>query len=124
MSEPDYVPVSRKSDMILLALGIITFFVFFTFLDAKRALACSVVSGIFVAIVQTKPRNRRDQTFWAVIAILAVIHVVLLAVIRIPEVRFGLMALPFALVDGFGMWWLVNRIERWWPAPSDRRPDN
>lgn len=122
MSEPDYTPVTRRSDMILLALGILTFIVFFTFLDAEKALACSVVVGAFVAIIQTKPRGRRDQTFWTAIAVLAVIHVAVLSLIRIPELRFGLVALPFALADGFAIWGLLNWIERRFPTERGGGP--
>lgn len=84
----------------------------------EKALAGSVVFGVFLSIIQTK-WNRRDRRFWIVIAVLAVIHIALLALIHIPKLQFGLIVLPFALVDGFAIWWLINWVERKFPGTEN-----
>ncbi len=120
MVEPTDMRVSRRSDLIL---GLSTVFVFgcvAIFASLEKALACSIVFGVFLSIIQTKWNKRRDRRFWIIIAILAIVHVIALSLIHIPELRFGLMSLSFALVDGFAMWWLINWIERRFPEGTDQ----
>ena len=91
-----------------------------TLSNLEKALTASVTVGVFVAIIQTKWESRNDWRFWAVVAVFAVIHVVAISIIQFPEVRAGLVSLPFALVDGFIMWFLINWIERRFPRPGSR----
>lgn len=92
--------------------------------NLEKGLAAGVSVGIFATIIQTKSETRKeslsDRRFWFVIAVLAVIHVVAISIIRFPELQAGLVSLPFALVDGFGMWGLINLIEKHWLKGSDR----
>lgn len=119
MPDLDYTPATRKNDFVLLLLGIISFVAFYFYFSAGEALAYSVTVGVFLSIIQTKPRKLRNRKFWTILAILAVGHIVVLSLIRIPEPRFGLMSLPFALADGFAIWWLINWIERRFPILTD-----
>jgi hypothetical protein len=108
--------VSRKSDLISAALIIFIFICVALISSLEKALAFSVTFGVFLAIIQTKWENRKNKRFWIILTILAIIHVVVLSLIHIPELRFGLICLPFALADGFAMWGLINWIERCFPA--------
>ena len=119
MPDLDYIPATRRNDLALLLLGIIVFVAFYFYFSAGEALAYSITVGVFLSIIQTKPRKLRNRRFWMILGILAVGHIVVLSLIRIPEPRFGLMSLPFALADGFAIWWLINWIERRFPSPGD-----
>ena len=116
MSDLDYIPPSKKSDLLGMVLVILLFFVLVIFLDPAKALASCVILGAFLAVIQTKPKAQRGVRFWSLISILAMAHVVGLSVIHIPEPRVGLISMPFALADGFAMWRLLNWIERRFPA--------
>lgn len=118
MASSKYRAVSRRSDLVL-GLSTVCSFFFFAFISSlESALAYSIVFGVFLSIIQTK-WNRSDPRFWIIITILAVVHIVILSAIRVPELRFGLMSLPFALIDGFAMWGLINWIERRFPNAND-----
>ncbi|KPF52365.1 hypothetical protein IP65_16515 [Novosphingobium sp. AAP1] len=110
----------RKATRLGILLVAIVFIAVAVISDLEKALAASVTFGVFMAIIQAKWESRNDWRFWAVIAIFAVIHIVAISVIRFPEVRAGLVSLPFALVDGFIMWGLINWIERRFPRPGSR----
>ena len=116
MSDLNYVPATRKSDLIGVLTVIAVFFALVIFVSPAKALAGCVVAGTFLSIIQTKKKSQRDRRFWTIIAVLAVIHIVVLSLIHIPEPRFGLMSLPFALADGFAIWGLLNWIERRFPT--------
>ncbi|ROT94124.1 hypothetical protein EB810_13720 [Altererythrobacter sp. FM1] len=98
-------------------LAVLAAFIFvYLVSNAEKALASAVVLGVFLTIIQTKSETRKeslaDWRFWSVIAGLALIHIIAIAVINFPELRAGLISLPFALVDGFLMWWFLNWFER------------
>ena len=57
------------------------------------------------------------------IAALAIIHVVALSFIRLPEPRFGLVVLPFALADGIVIWGLISWLERHFPDGANADTD-
>jgi hypothetical protein len=80
-----------------------------------KAFALALAFGVFLAIIQTKTESWADPRFWIILAVLAVIHVVVLSIVHIPEPRAGLEAAPFAFVDGFAMFGLLNWIERRFP---------
>jgi len=78
----------------------------------ERALVFAVASGVFLAIIQTQPVARRDERFWRLMGALALLHVLILSLVPLGEFQFGLVVLPFALVDGFAMWGLVKWSEK------------
>ncbi len=83
--------------------------------NLEKALASGVIFGIFASIVSVKWESRHDLRFWIIISGFAVIHIVGLTLIDFPELRFGLMSLPFAFADGFIMWGVLNWIEKRFP---------
>src|SRR6185312_13835347 len=111
----DFNPVTRKSDLILVASAALVFFAVSLISSLEKALAFSAVFVVFLSIVQTKGVSRRDRRFWIEIAILAAIHVTALSFIQIPPLRFGLMVLPFMLIDGFAIWGFISWIDRRFP---------
>jgi hypothetical protein len=103
-------PVTRRSDLIL-AISILPAFLAVSLVSGlEKALAFAVAFGVFLSIIQT--RKRRDPRFWAIMAILATIHVVVISLIHIPKLSAGIICLPFALVDGFGIWGFLNWVDR------------
>jgi hypothetical protein len=84
--------------------------------NLEKGLAAGVTFGVFAAIVQTKWASRGDWRFWAIIALFATIHVLVIFIVRFPEARAGLVSLPVALVDGFIMWGLINWVEKHFPC--------
>jgi hypothetical protein len=107
--------VSRRSDFVLGALTLSIFILVYCVSNAENALAYSVVCGVFLSLIQAKWNSRRDGRFWVIMAIFAFLHVVILSLVHIPQLKFGLMILPFALADGFAMWGFINWIDRRFP---------
>ncbi len=113
---PNGTVVSRRSDLILIASTGLVFLVVVAFSNLEKALAFSVVFAVFLSIVQTKRQSWNDRRFWFILSILALAHIAVLSGIIIPELKFGLIVLPFALVDGFAIYWFLNWMERRFPA--------
>ena len=114
----DFRPVSRRSDMVLIVSTATVFIGVSLISSLEKALAFAVVFGVFLSIIQTRKQSQTDLRFWAVLAVLAIIHVAALLFIHIPDLEFGLISLPFALADAFLIWWLVNWIERRFPSKN------
>ncbi len=115
----DGTRVSRRSDIVLVASTASVFLLVVLVSALEKALVFSVAFAVFLSIVQTKRQSWSDRRFWVILSILALIHVVVIWVAHIPELRFGLISLPFALVDGFAMWGLINWIERRFPVAKN-----
>jgi hypothetical protein len=115
---PEHYTVSRRSDLIGISVVLLVFCTAYFVSGAETALALSIIIGVFVAIIQTKPERQRDRRFWLLIAIIALVHVAALCLIRIPKLRFGLISLPVALADGFLIWGVISWIERRFPSQS------
>lgn len=81
----------------------------------ERALVFSVLFGVFLSIVQTQPVERRDRRFWGLVGALALIHLPVLALVRVDRFPFGMVVLPFALVDALAIWTFVKWTERRFP---------
>jgi hypothetical protein len=111
----DYEPVTRRSDLILAVSCLLVFGAVALISTLERALVFAVASGVFLAIIQTQPVARRDERFWRLIGALALVHVLILSFVPLREFQFGLIVLPFALVDGFAVWALV----KWWEKQSN-----
>lgn len=115
----------RRQETLMMAGLILPTLAVVTWLsNAEKGLAASSMVGVFYTIIRTKSETRKESLsehrFWAVIAILAVIHIVAISVIKFPELEAGLVSLPFALVDGFIMWGLIDWIERRFPRLGSR----
>jgi hypothetical protein len=111
--------VSRRSDMILAVPTLVVFSIIAVVSTLERALAFALAVAVFISIIQTKKESWRDRRFWIVLTVFALAHLVILSLIRIPELRYGMMAMPFALADGFAMWGIINWLERRSPATSE-----
>jgi choline-glycine betaine transporter len=85
----------------------------------EKAFAFALCFSVFMAIAQTKRDSWRDGRFWTLLLGIAALHFIAIALIRVPEIKFGLMGLPFALVDGFAIYGLLNWIERHFPVIKD-----
>jgi len=70
---------------------------------------------VFAAIVQMKWESRHDRRFWIAIAAFAAIHIVAIVLIKFPTPKFGLLSFPFALIDGFLMFGVLNWMEKRFP---------
>lgn len=110
---------SRRSDVILGAATLLVFVAVMLISNLEKALVFAVMFGVFSALAQSKWESRKNRLVWVILAVLAVIHIVVLSLVRIPELRFGLISLPFALVDGFAIYGLLNWIERRFPVVRD-----
>jgi hypothetical protein len=106
------------SDWIVAALVVVVFSLVAWMSNLEKGLAASVTFGVFAAVIQTKWSSRGDWRFWAIIGVFAVLHIVVLFTVSFHQVRAGLISLPFALVDGFIMWGLINWIEKHFPRVS------
>lgn len=116
-----------RLDWVVAGLIFFTLIIVTLVSNAEKGLVAGVVVGVFATIIQTKSETRKkslsEQRFWFVIATFAIIHIVAISLIKFPELRAGLISLPFALVDGFLMWGLISWIERRFPARPNAGPD-
>ena len=72
-------------------------------------------------VVWTKWDRRRDRRFWALLALLVVLHLVVLYRVRFAEPAFGMAVAPFVFLDYFVMLGLVRWVERrFWTDGSGR----
>ncbi len=106
------------SDWLVAILVVVIFSLVAWASNLEKGLAASVTFSVFTAVIQTKWASRRDWRFWAIIGVFAALHIAMLFVVTFPEVRAGLICLPFALIDGFVMWGLINWIEKHVPRVS------
>ena len=116
-----------RSDWIMAGLCLLTFSLVTWASNPETGIVAGITLGVFVTIILTKRETRKEslaeRRFWLIIAILAAIHILAISLIRVPELQFGLLVLPFALADGFAMWWLINWIERRFPLAGDTGSD-
>jgi choline-glycine betaine transporter len=117
-------PKRSRTDWIIAGSALAVFALIASVTYLEKGLAAGTAFYVFAIVIQTKSETRKEslseRRFWAVIAILAVIHIVAISVIKFPELRAGLISLPFALVDGFVMWGLINWIEKHFPGSGVR----
>lgn len=117
---PGFKPASRRSDLLLIASTTAVFLIVSLIASLEKALAFAVTFSVFLSIVQTRKTSELTPRFWIAFGALAVIHIAILSFVRMPELRFGLVVMPFALADGFLMWWLLNRLDR---RSAEKRPN-
>jgi choline-glycine betaine transporter len=110
---------SRRSDVALVVSTAIVFLAVAMVSYIEKAFAFALCFSVFMAIAQTKRDSWKDRRFWALLLGIAALHFIAIALIRVPEIKFGLMGLPFALVDGFAIYGLLNWIERQFPAKNE-----
>ncbi len=103
------------SDWIIAIIAVAVFSLVAWASNIEKGLAAGVTFGVFAAIIQTKWASRGDWRFWFIIALFAIVHILVILVVRFPEVSASLVSLPFALVDGFLMWAVINWVEKRFP---------
>jgi hypothetical protein len=100
----------------MVGLSLIVFIAVGWLTNLEKGFASASVFAVFAIIIQTKSEARsqslKERKFWVAIGIMAAFHAIALAFIDFPEFKFGLVILPFALVDGFVMWWTISYIEK------------
>jgi hypothetical protein len=102
----------KRSDYFFIVTTALVFIIVYPIAGLEKALAFSVTFGVFSAVAQAKWQMRTDSRFWVVLAVFAIIHISVIALIDIPELKFGLVSLPVALVDGFAMYAFLNWLEK------------
>lgn len=104
------------------AVGLIVFVLVTHLTTDETGLAAAGVVGVFLLLIQEKAESRLESLqkprFWVLIAVLAMVHLFALFYFRVPEFSFGLAIAPFGFVDYFAMRWLIEWIERHFPARS------
>ena len=122
MADLNYTPVSHRSDLISVGAILLIFTCVYFIASLDQALTYSLVFSVFLAIIQTKLPAQRDRRFWITLTTLVIIHVLLLSTLEIFEVRPGRVSLALAPIDGFGMWALINWVQRSFPSERDNNP--
>jgi hypothetical protein len=110
---------TRRSDLALIVATAAVFLAVAMVSYIEKAFAFALCFSVFMAIAQTKRDSWKDARFWTLFLGIAALHFVAIALVRIPEIKFGLLGLPFALVDGFAIYGLLNWIERRFPVIKD-----
>lgn len=79
-----------------------------------KALLISMIIFVFYAIIDNMWERRAEPYFWTTLSFFAIIHIIFLYLIDLPHYRGPTIffALPFMLVDGFLMWWIIRFIDR------------
>ena len=105
-----------------IAVGVAVFGVMAYLTTDETGLVASAMCFGFLTIIQTKAESRRaslsEPRFWAILAVFAVVHILALWYVRVPELKFGLMIAPFGFADFYAMWWLIEWVERRFPVRS------
>ena len=111
----------RQVNIIMILLGGVVYVAVSLISTAEKALVSAVAFTVFFAIISVKLEIKNQSwQFWAAILVFATAHIVAIAMIDFPEPRFGLVSLPFALVDGFVMWCILSWIDkRFAQTPDD-----
>ncbi|MBX9797043.1 MAG: hypothetical protein K2Y03_09180 [Sphingomonas sp.] len=89
----------------------------------EKAFAFALCFSVFMAVAQTKRDSWKNGRFWALLLCVAALHFIAIALIPVPEIKFGLMGLPLALVDGFAIYGLLNWIERRFPTKKAHKAE-
>lgn len=110
----------RRIDWLVALSSVTVFAVVATMASLEKALAAGVTFGAFATVVSLKWESRHDPRFWALLLFFGVIHTVVIVAINIPEVPFGAMSIPFAIIDALIIWWTLNWLERRFPRRHDR----
>lgn len=84
--------------------------------SAERALALTLVTGAFLSLFQSRPLEGWSRQTWMIFASLVLIHLVVVAVIRLPNISFGAALVPFAFPDALVLWLIFKRVERRFPV--------
>lgn len=109
-------------------LSLLAVFIFISFIsNLEKALIGSQIFCAFYIIIQTKYETRKeslnDWRFLSIIGTFAVIHIIAIWAIDFPEFSAGMVPVPFAIADGFLMWWMLNWFERRFLSKPDNKQE-
>lgn len=107
-------PYSR-ADWTILAPLTLVFILVALVSTLENALAVSVSLSVLGIVVQTKWDSRRDPRMWALIGIVGAVQLFTIFLVHIPKLSVGLICLPFALLEGYALFGLLNWMERRFP---------
>ena len=84
------------------------------FMQDERAFLLALSAYLFYALIDNRSDNWRDTWFWIALPFFALIHLVALSTVKLPQFEGPslLIAAPFMFLDGFAMWGLLNWLER------------
>lgn len=105
----------KRSDWVVLGM-VATVFAAVNYVSTlDQAVVAALVLAVFCTIVQarseTQSESLRQPRFWCVVGFLAAAHILALALIRVPELPFGAILVPFAFADFLAMQWLIDWTE-------------
>lgn len=106
-------------DYLMLIPAAAIYFGLSPFTGEGKAFAVAVIFGVFYVVISRNWDKRHEAKFWIVIASFAVIHAVAFLVLKIPHLRAGLIAFPFALVDALLLYALVSWVDKRFPRKRD-----
>ena len=118
MEQSESRQVSRKSDLALFVSTIAVFCLALVFFNPEKSLAFSILAGLVAAIVQDH-NYESGFIFWLSLGIIVLIHIAIICIINIPHLKFGLIAMPFAMIDGFAM----SKFLKWISQRSKKNRD-
>jgi hypothetical protein len=102
----------RRVDLLMAVGTVLVFAAIAAVVGLAKGLAAGAAFAALSAVLQSKWQNRSDSYFWPTVAIFIFIHVMGISLVQFSEPRFGLDCHPFALADGFGMWGILNWLEK------------
>jgi len=110
-----HVARMSRSDWLLTAGVLVVFILVALVSTLENALGVSVSFGVLGTVIQIKWNSRRDPRMWALIGIVGAIQLLAIFLVHIPRLSVGLVCLPFALVEGYALFGLLNWMERRFP---------
>lgn len=112
MAEEEGLPDSRRSRAALVGIPFVTLTVLLMFLPQMKAMAAAGVAGLLVAMLQSKWKYRAETWFRVTLAGIAVAHILVIALVRIPEPSLGAEVMPFVFLDGFIMYCVIKLVQK------------
>ena len=99
--------------LMLIPTGVL-FFGLNTVMQREKAFLIALSFGAFYIVISREWDKRGQQWFWAVLALFALLHIVVLSLITLPQFTGPSLAIavPFLGADTFAMWGVVKLIEK------------
>lgn len=107
-------PTERERDWLAVIPVCVLYFLLGKLMQDERAFLAAVSSGVFYVIISREWGRRRESRFWVTLSLFALVHVLALAVVKLPHFTGPSIAVafPFMVADGFAMWAILNWTEK------------
>jgi|SRR5665213_11538 len=104
----------NKWTLIAFLVGVTLFFLFVHLGDPARGMAAAVAGGMVVITVMSCWNLRKHAWFWAIVAILASVHVPLILYVHWPDTGHmpAVSLLPFGMLDWAVMYGCIKLVEK------------